>query len=338
MPDGRHSPADGFPEFRARFPWHGPHLQTLRNFLRRPEHPLPLGERRHFDMDDGTGDVLLGALHRPERASGRPLAVLLHGLTGCEDAPYVRSTAAALLAEGHPVLRLNLRGAGPSAPLCAEHYHAGRTGDIRRVLSLLGDADTRDGVVLGGYSLGGNAALKFLGENDFPVPVLAGFSVSAPIDLSGCAQRFLRPANRVYHDRMLRQMKALALACRPPLDPRWRDAILKSRTTWDFDHLLVGPRHGWSGAEEYYAVNSALGFLPRIRVPTLVLHALDDPWIPPDAYLSFDWASNPHLTPLLSPGGGHVGFHGEGGVWSDRCLAVFLRRLPQRRSSESAGT
>lgn len=315
------------PPFRERWPWRGAHLQTVRNTLRRPRFRLAAGERLRFPMADGSGDVLLGLLNRPGRpVAGRPLAVLIHGLTGCETGSYMQATAMALLAAGCPVLRLNLRGAGPSRDLCRLRYHAGRTQDLREVLAQLPPELSANGVVMAGYSLGGNALLKLLGEGDLPVPVRAAASISAPIDLHRSSLAFLEPRNRLYHRWLLARMKEESLAPCPGLEPRWIDAIRHSRSVWDFDDLFVAPWNGWSGAEEYYRVNSAAGFLEAIRVPTLVIHALDDPWIPGDCYRAVAWERNPSLHPLLPAGGGHVGFHAPGGVWHDRCLTAFFAR------------
>jgi predicted alpha/beta-fold hydrolase len=150
--------------------------------------------------------------------------------------------------------------------------------------------------------------------------------VSAPIDLMATSARFMQPRNRLYHRWLLGRMKADALAT-PGLAPHWAAALARVRSTWDFDDLYVAPANGWSGAAEYYRVNSAARFLAAIRVPTLVIHALDDPWIPGAPYRAFDWAGNPALVPLLPARGGHVGFHGAGGVWHDRCLVRFFDAL-----------
>jgi predicted alpha/beta-fold hydrolase len=327
MTDITSGPVGMFPAFRPRAPWFGPHLQTVRNTLRQPRHPLQAGRVLEFPMPDGSGDRLLGCLNRPPSPTDKPLCLLLHGLTGSEDSYYMRATAAMLLADGFPVLRLNLRGAGPSAGHCRQRYHAGRTGDIRAVLAGLPVELVARGTVIIGYSLGGNATLKLLGEADFPVTVLAGASISAPIDLAASSRHMMAPANRFYHRWLLGKMKAEMALATDLVEAQWRDAAATAISLWDFDNRLVGPWNGWSGAAEYYAVNSANRFLPGIAVPTLLIHALDDPWIPGDAYQAVDWAALPMLTPLLSPGGGHVGFHGRGGIWSDQCLRLFLRRL-----------
>ena len=105
-----------------------------------------------------------------------------------------------------------------------------------------------------------------------------------------------------------------------------RRAVLAAQTIYEFDEHVVAPRNGFRDAEHYYAVNNAKQFLGDIRVPTVVVHALDDPWIPAESYTSVKWTDNPALHPRLAPGGGHVGFHGSGArlPWHDRCIAAFL--------------
>lgn len=320
------------PPFRERRPWFGGDLQTLRNILLErlgacaDLSPYPQ-ERLTFVMPDGSGDTLVAALNRPRAAAARPLAVLLHGLTGCQDSDHLLVTAAVLLAEGYAVLRPNLRGAGPSRPLCRGQYHAGRSEDLRAILAALDPALTAHGVVLVGYSLGGNLMLKLLGEaGPAAAPVRAAVAVSAPIDLAACARRMTAPRNRGYHDYMLRRMKREALAPAAAVTPEERRRALAARTVWAFDDRFTAPHNGFGTAETYYAMNSSVRFLGAIRVPTLVIHAQDDPWIPIQAYSDFPWYANRWLVPLLPKGGGHVGFHGIGGPppWHDLCLLRFF--------------
>ncbi|WP_236024887.1 YheT family hydrolase [Arenibaculum pallidiluteum] len=322
------STVSDFPAFRPRLPWVGGDLQTLRNTLRPPRlRSAATPQVLRFPMQDGTGDVLVGVLDRPERpALGCPLALLVHGLTGSAESAYMRVSTAALLKGGHSVLRLNLRGAGGTRPLCRQLYHAGRTEDLRRVIEALPAPLLEAGLMVVGYSLGGNCVLKMLGEGA-PAVVRAGASISAPIDLRATSIAFLRPRNRFYHRHLLLAMKAEALA--GPLEPGEPAVVAAVRDTWEFDDRFIAPRNGWSGAEEYYAVNSAARYLDAIRVPTLVIHALDDPWIPGRIYAARDWSRNPSLVPLVSRRGGHVGFHGAGRTtWHDECLLRFAARLP----------
>jgi len=105
--------------------------------------------------------------------------------------------------------------------------------------------------------------------------------------------------------------------------------VRAARSIWEFDEKLVAPRNGYRDAAHYYAENNARRFLPDVRTPTLVVHALDDPWIPGGVYLDFPWSRNASLLPLLPRGGGHVGFHARDDrtPWHDRCIAAFLARL-----------
>jgi len=320
------SPPFKFPSFIPRAPWWGADLQTVRSVLLRQNFRLEdyPEKRLRFRMPDSTADVLHGILNQPAEPGDLPLAVLVHGLTGCAESHYMRASAAILLRRGLPVMRLNLRGAGPSRPFCVEQYHAGRTEDLRAVLTQLPERLTRSGVVLVGYSLGANLVLKLLGEGA-PERVIAAAAVSAPIDLNETSRRMMSRRNFLYHRRVVARMKEEVLGM--PIPDDYRPIVQSVRNCYEFDDRFVAPRNGWSGADEYYKVNSAVRFMDRIDVPTMVIHALDDPWIPADAYLSFDWASNPCLTPLLPRHGGHVGFHGAGGSdpWHDLCLLEFLK-------------
>lgn len=316
--------------FRPRFPWLGGDLQTLRNFLRRPDYdlsPWP-AERLELLLRDGTGDRLVASLHGAGRA-GAPLVVLLHGLTGCEDSLYVRASAHFWLRRDHPVLRLNLRGAGPSRPLCGDQYHAGRSGDLRDALLSLADLRAESlaaGLYLVGYSLGANMLLRFLAEEAGAFPVRAAVSVSAPIDLKATQLRLMTPRNWVYHRYLLTRMREEALATPRALTAAERAAIVSADSVFAYDEQVIAPRNGFAGADDYYNQCSGLRFLPAIKTPTLLVLARDDPWIPAAAYDAFDWPVHPDLTPLIAAAGGHVGFHGTGrrAAWHDLAAEAFF--------------
>lgn len=321
--------ADARP-FHPRFPWLTGDLQTVRNMLMRPRPSFAdaPAKRLVFEMEDGTGDALLGELHVP-RSATLPLAVLIHGLTGCAESFYVLATARALLDRGFPVLRLNLRGAGPSAGSCREQYHAGRSGDIIRVLAALDPALARNGIVAIGYSLGGNVLLKLLAEAGAGAPVRRAAAVSPPVDLAAAARRILRRRNALYHRYLLARMKEEARATRGGLDGRVAQALRTARNIVEYDNSVVAPRYGFTSAANYYARCSALAMIGHIRVPTLVIQARDDPWIPVRSFEEPLWQGNAQLRLVLSERGGHVGFHGAGAKtpWHDRLIADFLLRV-----------
>ncbi len=278
-------------------------------------------------MADGSGDELSASFQQPnEPRPDAPLVVLIHGLSGDETSAYIVATSTHLLELGFPVLRLNLRGAGPSRATCRDQYHAGRSEDLRDALQALPEPLVRNGVALVGYSLGGNMLLKFLAEFGVECSIRRAASISAPIDLSAASHRFLDPRNRPYHMQLLRSMKQESFGEGAGTTEEEARVIRRARSILEFDEYIVAPRNGFANAEAYYAACHARQFLGAIRTPTLVIHAQDDPWIPADAYLSFDWKDNPALVPLLPDAGGHVGFHGVGSAipWSDRCIGEWL--------------
>ncbi len=314
--------------FRPRFPWLTADLQTIANRILPPTDHLgsASSECIRLPMDDGSGDTLLATLDRPSTDHGGPLVILIHGLTGSEASAYVRTTARHMLSLGYRVLRLNLRAAGPSRTTCGDIYYAGRSQDFRAVLKLLDPELTANGIFAVGYSLGGNMLLKFLGEEGACAPLIGAATVCTPIDLSATCQNMLRPRNRFYHRYILGQMKAEATAAGARLTAAERAAILGSRSVWEYDDVFIAPRHGFTGAEDYYEKNKALRFMPEIRKPVLVVAAADDPWVPITSYRGFDWKAHPDLTPLLPDGGGHVGFHAAGSAvpWHDRAIERFI--------------
>lgn len=317
------------PPFTQRFPWWGGDLQTLATALiDAPSSLAPAtSERLRFTLADG--DTMLAMLDRPEKPeSGRPLVLLLHGVPGSEDSPYMRRMSGTLLDKGYCVLRLNMRGAGPSRTTCGGQYSAASSRDLAELIGRLPPDLTASGIAAVGYSVGGAILLKYLGEEGAHTPLVAAASVSAPIDLLGTCLTLLRFRNLLYHRSVFGAVKREALADGAVLSPDERKSILASRTLYEYDDVFTGPRNGFSGADDYYFHCSAVNFLPAIRIPTLVLASLDDPWVPGGAYSGHHWGSNKSLSlrPVLTPCGGHVGFHGTGGYkpWSDLAVMKFL--------------
>ena len=322
---------DGYPPFRARAPWWGADLQTVRNRLIRAFVGMPNwpAQRIVLPLADGSGDKLIASLNQPRSPTNLPLAILIHGLTGCETSTYMFGAAAALLAAGYPVLRLNLRGAGPSRTHCAGHYHAGRSEDLRHTIDALPSALRQNGVIAIGFSLGGNVLLKLLGETGKASPIAAAITVSAPIDLAMCAREMMRRRNAAYCGWLLTRLRRDAIAPGAVVSDAEHAAIAGARSLYAFDDRFVAPRHGFASADDYYARCAAQRYMADIAVPTMVIHARNDPWIPAVMYETGAWRANEWLTPLIAAGGGHVGFHSAGDTmpWHLRCALRFLRQV-----------
>jgi predicted alpha/beta-fold hydrolase len=317
-------------EFRDRAPWWGGDLQTLRNHLLAPHSFLPSHSLTlEFRMSDGSGDRLTGSLQRPIAPAARsPLMLLIHGLTGCENSTYVRETARYHLTRGRSVLRLNLRGAGRSRHVAAGYYHAGSASDIQDVLDAFGAAETGHGIFSIGFSLGGNILLNLLGRLKPGHPLIGAATVSAPIEPLEACQRIMAPRNAIYHRFLLTRMKrdVLASAALSHLE-RWTVAGAKS--VYAFDDEWVAPRNGFRDARDYYEQTAGARHVPDITVPTLILHACNDPWIPVRPYLSAKRVAPPNVKIVVARSGGHLGFHEEGyaDTWHDRMIDAFVGEL-----------
>jgi predicted alpha/beta-fold hydrolase len=312
-------------EFRQRPPWLGADLQTLRNFLLGPAPDLPGGETLLLPVRDG--DRLAARLDRPGAGAPMPLIVLIHGLTGSQYSETVVAATRYFVAQGRPVLRLNLCGATPSRPTARGFYHAGKTRDLADALQSIPAPLKTNGLILVGHSLGGNLVLKFLGEGGRDAPVLAGVAVSPPLDLAATCRQMMTPRNYLYHRHILNGLKTEALAPNADLSGAERARIASARSIFEFDDGFIAPRFGYRDAGDYYAQNASGGFLSAIRVPTLIVYAKDDPWIPASCYRQVDWRKMSAITPLLTDKGGHLGFHDVASVipWHDRKIVDWLK-------------
>ncbi len=305
--------------FVPRRGWSNPHLQTTRSRLRPTSVKLPEPELRLVPMPDASGDRLAVLIH--ETGSAQPVVMLVHGLGGSAESDYVRLLTAGLLEAGFPVARVDLRGAGASGQYSSGMYHGGKTGDLAAVVASL---DRPTAVV--GFSLGGNATIKLLGEQT--PGVVAGVAVSAPLDLAVGVEHLHHMAGGAYERFLLRKLRKEALRPGARYTPEERAGILAARSMVEFDNAVTAPRHGWRDAAQYYDVNSSIRYLDTVEVPLLVLHAKDDPMVPWGPYEAVDWKSLPTTELVATEHGGHVGFHGRGPApWYVQVSVEFLQRV-----------
>jgi predicted alpha/beta-fold hydrolase len=317
----------------------GPHAQTIVSSLhyQRRKSFVPdreLYESRFVEVEPGTR-VLLRCRWQAERRAA-PTLLLLHGLEGSSDSLYVLGTARKGFAAGFNVAAMNMRNCGGTEHLAATLYHSGMTGDIDRVL--LEEMAGREGlsrVFVVGFSMSGNMVLRLAGEYgaDFPAALAGVAAVSPSIDLDSCAGALERRANALYRwsfvgnlrDRVRRKSRLIPGA----FDTR---GLRRVRTIREFDEHYTAPHGGYRDAADYYARTSSRAVIPDIRVPTLILHALDDPLIPAAPFLDPGIADNPDVLLVLTRGGGHVGFlsgraDGEDRHWAENRVVEFCRML-----------
>lgn len=294
-------------DFEERAPWIGADLQTLRNFFLPQPKIFTASTSIKLPMSDG--DMLVASLNAPTEPPRRPILILVHGLTGSENSANILSATNYFVQKSWRVLRLNLRGSAPTRPLSRGHYHAGKTQDLREALNQLPPELQENGVILIGHSLGGNLILKFLGEGVRDEKVIGGVSISSPLILREACAQMMKSRNFFYHQHILKAMKEEALAPGATLSKAQTKAIISAQSIYDFDHNFIAPLFDYEDADDYYIKNSCRKFLGGITKPTLIIHALNDPWIPPQAYLEVNWDLYPTIHPKITKSGGHLGFH-----------------------------
>jgi uncharacterized protein len=258
--------------------------------------------------DDDFVDVL--RLDAPPEA---PRLFLLHGLEGTVRSHYVGGLLQVAAERGWGADLLIFRGCGDELNKAPRFYHSGETTDLAfavdRVLREFPDAP----LGMCGVSLGGNVLLKWLGEsgNSLPERVRAAVAISVPFDLERGSRHISEGFSRIYERHFLRTLRRKA-AAKLESYPRLfdRQALARARTLFDFDEVVTGPVHGFSGAHDYYSRSSSLGFLSRIRRPSLLLNSKDDPFLPRTVLddVAAIARKNPFLTTEFTDRGGHVGF------------------------------
>jgi uncharacterized protein len=263
--------------------------------------------------------------------------VMVHGLEGSGAAGYMRSLSQAALAAGFAPHRFHMRTCGGTEHLCQTLYHAGLTSDLRAVLEHLAGLG-RAPAWLVGFSLGGNVVLKLAGEmGESARRLLAGVcAVSAPLDLGRSVDRLARLDNRLYEWRFVRRMRKRL--CRTG---RYTAAQFRGlRTVRDVDEQMTAPSFGFENAGHYYRTQSAIGYLDGIRVPTLILQAKDDTFIPSILFEADELRRNPWIGLVMTEHGGHLGFVARGSprFWADHAVLDWIQERsgtnPGRSSSE----
>jgi uncharacterized protein len=310
-----------------------PHLQTIAaHFWSRD------GEERRFPLTarlyrtEPAVQVLVHSQHPGMQPAGE--IVMVHGLEGSGEAGYVRGLSAAGLAAGFVAHRFHMRTCGGTEHLCDTLYHAGLTCDLLSVLRQL-RAGGSPPVFLVGFSLGGNVVLKLTGELGLEAGELirSVCAVSPPLDLAACVRRMARRENWIYERRFVTRMRK-----RLGETGRYRRAeFTELRSVFDIDDRITAPSFGFGDAATYYRTQSSGRYLHNIRVPTLIIHAKDDPLVPFESCQCASACGNAYIEHWVTAHGGHLGFLGREPhrFWLDEAIMEWI--LFGRLDSGAAG-
>lgn len=268
-----------------------------------------------------------------------PLIVLLHGLTGSSQSGYIKSLQHTLLKQGFRSVALNFRGCSGESNNLARSYHSGETEDTYFLYQTLRQREPTTPIAVVGFSLGGNVLLKWLGEQGNKLSLFAAVAVSVPLVLGTCATKLDYGFSKIYRESLLRELKNYINQKLQHLQRigNLREAkkieqlgdLSSVKSFWQYDDRVVAKLHGFKDVHDYYLRSSSRQFLKKIEVPTLLIQAIDDPFMT-EAVLPGADELSPSVYLEITQGGGHVGFIGgntpfKPRYWLDQRIPEFLK-------------
>jgi len=322
-------------EFRPRRFLRGGHIQTIASFLLPRQFSLPSPEERLIEVEPGI-PVLCHCHWQPERRAALTV-IVVHGLEGSSESKYMLGIAEKGLAAGMNVVRMNQRTCGGTDALAPTFYHSGRSADVAAVAKDLIKTDGISRFGLCGFSMGGNLALKTAGEwgNAGPREFAAVAAVCPAIDLAASADALHSPANRLYEQYFLWQLRARMrrkAECFPGRYDLSRIEGLKSLR--DFDDRVTAFYSGFEGATDYYARAAAANVIDKIAVPGYILYAANDPFIRVLPATRRKITGNTNITFVETADGGHCSYIGErdgyDGHFAERAVVEFFKSVAPR--------
>jgi len=310
--------------YRPDFLFRNKHWNTIYPSVFR-KIPEVVYERERIELPDGDFiDVDWS------RKKGRNLVIVLHGLEGSADRPYVRGIINVMNKSKWDGVGLNFRGCSGTPNRLARGYHSGDTGDIKFLLEKILSETAYETINLVGFSLGGNVTMKFLGEmgSDLPAPVKRAVGISVPVDLYGSCLEIQQLHNRIYLNSFLKSLKEKARLKADILKSHIDvEKVYRAKDFFQFDDLATAPLHGFSSAIDYYNKSSSLNYLPQITIPVLLINALNDTFLSDTSYPIALAKKSKNIHLITPKHGGHVGFvtrHPENIYWTESMVRDFF--------------
>lgn len=320
-------------------PYHPPlifkngHFSTIYSALFRKVKNVQY-QRERLELPDG--DFMDLDWSFPEGCSGK-LAILLHGLEGDSQRPYMRGMAAQMNCLGYQVLAVNFRGCSGVPNRLFRSYHAGNTEDLQSVLAHIAQKGYIDCVLIG-FSLGANLALKYLGERHKHASLVsAAIAVSVPCSLRQSLDQLNRPENYLYRTKFIMQLRKKLMEKYRLFPEKFGNKAPQFSSLLAFDHLYTAPAHGFADAFDYYEKSSCARVLTAIEVPVLILNARNDSFLKGDCYPIPQAESKKNIFLLMPDYGGHVGFYDRGKVfYNEQIAGDFVKALEKNVKIEAS--
>ena len=310
-------------DYTPKFIFRNGHLNTIYSSLFRKTKAIPFRRKRIETIDDDFLDIDF-----IENGS-KKIVLLCHGLEGSSSSKYIQATARLLSANGYAVAAMNYRFCSGEINRQLVTYHSGRTEDLHSVVNLV--LPDYEAVYLVGFSLGGNLVLKYSGDGIFSMhpKIKAAVAISVPVDLYGSAIELQKPKNLLYTWRFLITLaKKIKLKHQQYPDQIDLKQLKRVKRLIDFDEYYTSSLNGFSNARDYYAKANCKQFLGSIKLPALLINALDDPFLSDTCFPYAEAKKNKNFSLMTPQYGGHVGFvsFGEENYWAEHQILSFLKK------------
>lgn len=313
-------------EYKPTFFFKNKHFNTLYRFLLNKKSFSFVRER----MNTSDGDFIdldLASVHSDK------LLIAVHGLEGSSQSSYIQSIALFGNKADYDVMSMNLRGCSGEPNALLSSYHSGKTEDLEEVIQYVIEKKKYKFIHLLGYSLGGNLVLKLMGEYaaDYPEIIKSAIGISVPCDLEGSATVLNKGFNKLYQYGMLKTLlaKAQQKLVHFPESGIQLEALSKVSNFVEFDNFFTAPLHGFNSAKEYYSKSSCKSYIRHIKVPTLIIAALDDSFLSESCYPFLEVKENENCHLLTPKYGGHVGFYSgfrkKNNYWLEEQIVSFIK-------------
>ncbi len=313
-------------EYNPPFLFKNGHFSTMYSGLVRKVDGVTQ-ERERLTLPDGDFlDLDWSFASKPSKK----IMILLHGLEGNAQRPYIIGSAKQAIAQGYDICAVNFRGCSGETNTLYRSYHSGATEDLEAIIHHILNSDKYDELFIKGFSLGGNLALKYIGEErDVPKEIKGVVAVSVPCSLHSSLLQLLHPKNYLYAKRFKDHLKAKMREKQQLFPKQISDSDIRNvKTLKDFDDIYTSRAHGFKDAMDYYEKCSSLQFLSKINVPALIINAKNDSFLGPECYPYKEAVENNSLYLEVPEYGGHVGFHGNQNItYTEKRIIKFFDEL-----------
>ena len=310
-------------DYMPILPFRNGHINTIYSSLFRKPKLLSFDRKRIETNDDDFLDIDF------LENGNKKIVILCHGLEGSSSSNYIQALGGLFNSNGYDIAAMNYRFCSGEINRQLRTYHSGETEDLNTVIDYV--LPNYEEVFLVGFSLGGNIVLKYIGDGVYPIhpKIKAVVGISVLIDLYGAALELSKLKNRIYTKRFLKTLSKKIKLKHQQFPTQFNiNQLKKVKKIIDFDEYFTAPINGFKNAKDYYNKSNSKQFLHKIKIPTLIINSLDDPFLSKSCYPYKKAINNKYLNLMTPKHGGHVGFisFSKKHFWHELQILKFIKK------------